>query len=130
MGTETDILTAIFTKLDDTNVAPGAWPNVPYDGETPYVRYHSLPAGVESIGLSGIDFRTGLVQVDCVVDAGVGMIAASTLADEVIAAFPRNTKLVSGSTTVMINQACFVGPGMQEPDHYFIPISIPYEVIT
>lgn len=130
MGTETDIINAFFNTLDVANVAPGAWPNVPYEGSTPYVRFHALPAGVESIGLSGIDHRVGVVQVDCVVDAGVGIIEASILADQIIALFPRNTRLVSGSTTVLINKASAMGPGMQEPDHYFIPVTIPYEVIT
>ena len=127
MGTTVDIKNAVFGAI--SGVASVAWPNVPYEGNTPYVRPHIMPAMTDTVGLSGIDHHMGIIQVDCVVATGGGEIEASALADTVIALFPRGARFTSGSTTVQINKASWASSGQQSPNIYFVPVTIPYEVI-
>ena len=128
MGTTTDIKTAIFTAV--TGLTSVAWPNVPHEGVHPFVAVHVLPAATESVGLSGIDYHKGIIQFDCHIAAGGGELAASDLADTVLALFPRGKRATSGAVTVEINKTGWANTGKQTPDGYFIPVSIPYEVIT
>jgi len=125
----TDIKTGFFKAISSAGLGDVAWPNIPYSGKPPYLRVTVLPAQTESVGISSIDRMIGIIQIDCVVAAGGGDISASEKADDVIAAFPRLTRITEGTTTIEINRTGWAGPSQQEPDELFIPVTIEYEVI-
>ena len=132
MGVLSDIMTGVFSKISGTTPSLGTitWPNIPFSGAPPYLRVHILPATTEAIGIKSGDHHRGIIQVDCVIRDGIGPTTAATLADGVIAAFARNTTATSGTTTIRFNKTGSAGPGQQESDRYFIPVTIPYEVIA
>jgi hypothetical protein len=130
MSVITDIKSGLFSRISSAGLGSVAWPNVPFSGNPPFLRVFVLPAQTETVGLATINRHRGIIQIDCVVAAGGGEIDASDLAGSVIATFPRGAEITSGTTTIRVNQQGWAGPGQQEPDRYFVPVSIPYEVIT
>lgn len=124
-----EIKKGVFKAISSAGLGDVVWPNVPFTGKPPYLRLFVLPAQTETVGLNSIARLRGIIQIDCVVTAGGGEIEASEKAEAVLAELPRLTRIVEGSTTIEINATGWAGPGLQEPDKYFIPVTIPYEVI-
>ena len=130
MGILSDIQDGVFLKLKTANPGTIVWPNIPYTGAVPYLRVHILPAETQPLGIANGDIYKGIIQIDCVTADGIGPAAAATLADTVIGTFVRNTTTTKNTTTIRFLRTGSAGPGQQESERYFIPVSIPYEVIS
>lgn len=85
---------------------PVAWPNIqftPPDG-SPYGRVYVLPAQTVGQDLEG-QLRTyqGILQVNIIAPAGIGVNQARGLSLSIADAFPEGLPLVDGDLTVYIN---------------------------
>jgi hypothetical protein len=109
------------------------WKNVPADpvnGAT-YLRAFLLQAPTRSEDLAGAHRAyLGVFQVSIVLPINGGTGAGLDIADELEALFPVNGRYTSGSVTVQIVSPASPGPGIDEPDAYVIPVSIPYRADT
>lgn len=131
MGVETDILLGAFDTLSGAALGYQiAYPNIEFTGTKPYLRINVLKANTSPYAVTRGDYHQGIIQVDVVVEVGVGMITASQKAEEVLAIFPRLLRINKNTTTIRIDERGSVGPDIQEPDGYFIPVSIPYRVLN
>ena len=115
------------------NGTPVALPNIKFDptGLQAYYQVWIIPARKEAVGISSTDVQNGFCQVSCFVLADVGEIKAVNMAETIIRAFPRNTKLKSNDLTVEINKPAYYTNGLtSNKSWYMVPVTIPYVVIT
>lgn len=129
MGVDLNIynaITAIFeTAYEDETV----FPNVGHDGSKPQLRLSFLPAPTEPHGVSSGDIYEGFVQVDVVIDEGVGAQQGLVLAETVLGMFPRNHHIVESDTKIQFIKKGWLSANVQDETGYFIPVTIPYLVI-
>ena len=112
---------------------PVAMPNIKLDptGLDKYYQIFIVPARKVSVGLSETDAQTGFCQVSCFVKTDVGEIKAINMAETIITAFPRCTKLTDNSLKVEINQPSYYSQGLTNNNGwYMVPVTIPYIVLT
>ena len=115
------------------NGTPVALPNIKFDpiGLQAYYQLWIIPARKEAVGISSTDVQNGFCQVSCFVLADVGEIKAISMAEKIIRAFPRNTKLREGDLTIEINKPAYYSQGLTNNNGwYMVPVTIPYIVIT
>ena len=108
-----------------------AWPNVkftPIVGTAYYRTSFIYPAGERLTHDNAGRFR-GIFQVDAVVPAGKGNATVLSMA-RTVAAYFDNQKLTGSGVSVEIIKTPALGPGLQEVDWYFIPVSIYYSVLN
>lgn len=110
-----------------------AWQNVaftPAAGET-YLAAFLLPAETGSEDLKG-DHRAyrGVFQVSITCPIGAGAGAAFAIAALLDAHFPVNLRVTGTSLTVQVTSPASVGPAMQDPERFTVPVSIPYRADT
>lgn len=110
---------------------PVAFPNINYSGDAEYFRVDIMPALKRGIGVAydSSNRQRGLCQVSCYVREGAGEIKAVTLANQIIAAFPKGTKLTD-TITVQIDDPAYASPGIATDGWYMIPVTIPYYIIS
>lgn len=108
------------------------WPNTaPYSPVigTAYYRVAFLPIPSERLTLGNADRHSGILQVDIVVPSKAGLFTALNMARAVAQHYDRQT-LVENSVKVRIIKAPSLGPHLQDPDWYTIPVSITYETLN
>ncbi|MFZ5414228.1 phage tail terminator-like protein [Enterobacter kobei] len=85
---------------------PIAWPNIAFTppDDAPYGRVYVLPAQTVGQDLEG-QLRTyqGILQLNIIAPAGIGVTLARGLTKSVADAFPEGLPLVDGNLTVYIN---------------------------
>lgn len=130
MSVLTDIQQAFFRRISSSTIdADMVYPNRNADTTRPQLRVNILPAQTVPVGLRTSDLYTGMCQIDVVVEANVGAIKATDIVGEILDLFPRNLFLTENDTLVKINKTASTNPAVQDGTGYFIPVSIPYEVI-
>lgn len=115
------------------NGTPVALPNIKFDptGLQAYYQVWIIPARKEALGISKSDVQNGFCQVSCFVQEDKGEIRAVNMAETIIRAFPRNTRLKSNDLTVEINKPAYYTNGLtSNKSWYMVPVTIPYVVIT
>lgn len=130
--TDPDVLAAIYARIAQQLTAyPIAWPGVSFTPPAgPYLRVNTLPGRTEAVGLSTLDDTESLVQIDVLMPAGGGTIAAATLVKAVIGAFPRNLRLDAQGVRINFDRTGWAGASLQDGDRLMVPVSIPYRVLT
>lgn len=121
---------ADIKKEGTTDSIPIAWPNVNFQESEPYFRVNHIPVPAIAVGINSTNLYEGFIQVDVVVKEGVGGISPSQYAKQILSIFPRNKRLVEGSTEIGIRHPGYISPAIQQPDSYFIPVTIPYTAIN
>ena len=130
MGVDTDIRKGLFDALEDAGILSISFPNVSFEGEKPYLRVNVLPAPTAPFAVTTTDIHEGFLQVDVVVKEGEGSIDAFDYVQRILDVFPRNTLITEGTTKIRIDQLGWPGLAIQQPDGFFIPVSIPYIVLN
>lgn len=131
-----DIRAALEAKLAAFALLPPtyqvAWEGIPFTPPATgvWLRSVQIPARTTqlTLGVDALDLHTGVYQVSVMVGPGVGLGGALATADAVVGHFKRNTKLVSGSTTVVIETSSR-GPAFPDGSWLNIPISIDYRAV-
>jgi hypothetical protein len=107
MSTYTDINAALITQLQTVTTLPelvleNARANV--NANTAWCRAWQLRAATEAatLGLTGQDRFTGLLQVDLFYPQGQGVATSLTVAEAVLAVFVKGTYLTSNGVTVRV----------------------------
>ena len=126
------IRAALATRLNTLDL-PTAWENknfTPPAGQV-YVAEALLPNETLSVGVSSTssDNFGGIYQVLVHAPAGAGKGAAVTVAEQVVAAFPKGASLTYGGVTVRILRAS-QNPALMNGDRYAIPVSITYRALS
>lgn len=122
--------------LDAVNKAAGAvpvaLPNIPFTPTTEtYYQVFIVPATKKAVGINSINVQGGFCQVSCWIKEKVGEIKAITMAENIIAAFPRGTKLTDNSLKVEVIQPAYYSQGLTNNNGwYMVPVTIPYIVLT
>ena len=122
--------------LDAVKIAAGAipvaLPNIPFSPTTEtYYQVFIVPATKRAVGINSVNVQGGFCQVSCFTKEKIGELKAVTMAETILAAFPRNTKLKSGSLKVEINQPPYYSQGLTNNNGwYMVPVTIPYIVLT
>lgn len=123
--------------FDKVKLAAGsikvALPNIKFDptGLDSYYQVFIVPARKEALGINSSDVQNGFCQVSCYVKYDVGEPKAIAMAETIINAFPRNTKMSSGNLRVEVNKPSYYSNGLTSNNSwYMIPVTIPYVVLT
>lgn len=136
--TQKIIRTALEGRLNtwaaaQTPAVPVAFENIAY---TPtngarYIRVRMVPAETANPTMATDHRRLiGLMQVDIVVPIGNGMGAAETLAEAIVAQFPRGLSLIQSGKKIHIDQSPSIGPALVENGWSFVPVSVRYRLDT
>ena len=129
MSINKDIEKALFDVVEAAGILEESFPNVSFDKEKPYLDLSILRSGVFSEGLN-IDVHEGMLQVLVMDLQDVGEIKLLEIADQVIALFPRNTRIIEGNTIIYIERTGWVGTALPIDGGYSIPVTIPYKVLN
>jgi hypothetical protein len=130
MGVYADLQKGVYAYLVSNSINNVAWPNVTYTPSKPYYRINYLPSPTTNLTYGGGDILSGLVQIDVVIKDGIGSVAAASLVDTILALFARNCYITEGTTLIRFEESGWAGPAIQEESGYFIPVSIPYKILT
>lgn len=129
MGVLNEIRAALETQLATVSPSwPVAYENVnfskPSDGK--YLISHILPAKTFAyFGTQSFTKYQGLFNVQVVIPTDDGAANAETQAGLILSAFTRGLSLVSGTTTVRIDQP-YTGKAQIEENEYCLPVWIPW----
>lgn len=122
-------LAGLLNAYQSTNVA---WENVAFDPATPsYLQFafsqsDAAPLGV---GVSNVDVRAGIAQVNVYEPDGEGPAMALGKAEEVASVFKRGTQGRYNGTPVEVRRTV-VGPPIQSNTHYVVPVTIYWQSVT
>lgn len=123
-----EIRIALETKLNALSPALStAWESVPFTPVvgTPYQQVNILMADTLNPTLGGGHYRLkGFMQVLLCYPPSLGVKAASTRADLLVAHFKRSTSLTNGGITVNIDKTPSIAPALIDGVLYKLPISI------
>ena len=124
--TQVAIINALFTELSGVSGLPTIlYPNVEYSTKpSEYIEAFILPTGEENEYMQGNTRQTGIMQINCVCEAGKGVVVANSYADIVKASFAVGTNL-SG---VKIMKPPNINPAIQDGSNYIVPIDIRYVI--
>ena len=116
---------AAFEALSQAGLPPIYRPNVevPAAPESLHLRAFILPANTESMGLASWDVERGILQVSVYAKHGVGIVPPYSIAEQVLAVFPRG--YADPSFRVIV--AGSVGPALIDGAWCVVPVSIPYQ---
>lgn len=125
---------AFETRLQTWATAQGldvAWENVEYLPTTDqaYIRPTLLPGKTNSLflDLSGRDYK-GIFQVDLCMPIGTGPGTAEVLVTSLSTTF--SGTFTQSSIRVTLMSPMHAAPASPEADHYVIPVSAGYRVVT
>lgn len=122
-----DILTAIYTKLSATADLPQKiYQNVkaPTIMESEYLEIFVLPLPSENQAFSGVERKSGLIQINVVVGIEKGTIRSAQIADLILAAFKQGTVISSG---LKVSRPSYVSAGIKDGVRYVVPVTIQYQ---
>lgn len=96
-----------------------------------YARCWVLPVPTQAETFDGLGrLRRGIFQVDLCMPIGAGPGAANTLAASLDVAFPLTGPMAQGGINIYLLTPLSQASGMQEPDHYVVPVSTEYRSDT
>ena len=110
-----------------------SYPNLKFDKSviSEYYQVICLPQTKFGIGCASFNRQNGFCQVSCFITYNRNEKHAIDLAETIIAAFPRGTRLSDGSITVNVDQPPYYTGGITTDDGwFFIPVTIPFNVLT
>lgn len=128
--TQTDIFTAIYTKLSAVdNLPQKIYENVkpPTTIEAEYLEIYIMPLPSETYTFNYGESKSGLIQVNVVVELYAGTIRPAQITDLILAAFKNGTVIVAG---LKVSKPPYASPGMPDDVRYIVPITIQYENLT
>jgi hypothetical protein len=117
---------AVLTAASPDNVA---MPNVGFDPGTleKYYEIFIVPGRSAAVDMDSLNEQRGFCQVSCFVKEKVGEIKAVTMANKIIAAFPRNTRFKDTAFRIDIVQPAYYSQGLNTDNGwYMVPVTIPY----
>jgi len=131
---EADIQAALMARVQTLTLSPAipvAWPGEPsfesLNGD--YLRVSHLRAEPTRWAIGGSDplDRRGFLQLDLFTVLGPHQVEADVIADSIVAHFPRDLKLTSGSAVVRVVKA-WARPGQRDPNgtHWQTPVQVDY----
>lgn len=107
------------------------YPNLDFIPDIDYYKIDCLFSNKIGLGISELDRQNGFCQVSCFIRDGTGEIKAINMADIIIAAFPRGTRLTDGELIVRIDSPAYYKSGINTGDGWFMmPVTIPFTVLT
>ena len=107
------------------------YPNIDFIPDIDYYKIDCLLSNKIGLGISELDRQNGFCQVSCFIRDGTGEIKAINMADKIIAAFPRGTRLTDGELIVRIDSPAYYKSGINSGDGWFMmPVTIPFTVLT
>lgn len=112
---------------------PVAWENVAFTppASGAYLRAFVMPADSDSLDLQGVHtVRRGVWQVSIVTRGVVGTGLASTIEDELVALFPNNLQLTSGTFKVFVRTPMSAASVIQGDTEITVPVSCSYRADT
>lgn len=121
-----EIVSAAFSTLANAfGLPPVVYPNEanPEIPASTHLRAYILPADTESMGLSSWDVERGIIQVSVYEKHGAGIIKAYSIAQQVLALFPRGFS----ASGFKVHRAGSIGPAVIDGAWLAIAVSIPYE---
>lgn len=130
-GIETRIyegLNSWLAVLTLTPVVPIAWPNLPAAPNGPYLRPWLLPEPTEALTLSadGPNDYKGTYQVSAFWPVGTGTTRILEAASAIVLHFKRGTSITREGIRMWVDAPPSLGPMIQEPDIFQLPVSVPY----
>lgn len=125
----TEILAALDTQLLLTTGLPTfRAENERYlkVNKTAFCRSTILPAKttVETLGLTGYDRISGLYQVDLFYPSDEGYTTSGTIADAIVANFPKTLQLTLTGGQVIAIEMAWRQPARKLDNHYNLPILV------
>jgi|WetSurSiteA1Bulk_404760.scaffolds.fasta_scaffold248577_1 hypothetical protein len=119
---------AFRMKLNSLGIAPVWYENSPVPATKPYLEARFMPAetNMPVFGPDELRQYVGLFHINVVTNAGIGSGAASSLADSVVAAFPRGLQITAGEGPDVTIEKSWRSQAMEGDDRYVIPVSIRY----
>ncbi len=130
---ETKIYNALIGKLVALTLSPSlsvAYPNVPFTPpEDGYLRVSHFPNLVQQItvGDTGINRYTGILQIDLFSPENEGIVGASEVAGEIAQHFKRGTFIDSDGAVVRVISPPIIATGLSSPPYLQTPISIRWQ---
>lgn len=107
------------------------YPNIDFIPDMDYYKVDCFMSNKIGLGISELDRQNGFCQVSCFIRDGTGEIKAINMADRIIAAFPRGTRLTDGELIVRIDSPAYYKSGINTGDGWFMmPVTIPFTVLT
>lgn len=128
--TQTEILTAIYTKLSGiTGLPQKIYQNVkaPATIEAEYLEIYIMPLPSENQAFSGIERKSGLIQINIVVEVEKGTIRPAQIADLILTAFKQGTVISSG---LKVSRPSYVSAGIIDGVRYVVPVTIKYQNLS
>ena len=124
-----ELLNAVYNYMGTIIGLPDInYPNIEYSTPTgDHLNVFVLNSTPDTIGIARIIWYSGFIQIDSVVEHGVGEVKAATNAQAVMDAFPIGTVLTNGTTSIRVDDAPYASAGIVRDDGWYsIPITIPY----
>lgn len=110
-------------------------PNIEFTPPSPvsqtsrYLRatFLPVPSNATLIPFNSHVTHSGLLQIDVFWGLNAGEYTPGRMASDLIAYFPRGSRLVQDGFTVRIDRAPYRGPMIKDDPWMMIPVSIPYQ---
>lgn len=130
---EADIQAALMARVESLSLSPAlpvAWPGAPFtDTEGDYIRVSHLRPEPDRPFVNSDDplDRRGILQLDLFTVLGSHQIEADVIAGSIVAHFPRDLRLTSGSAVVRVVKA-WAMTGRPDPNgtHWHTPVQVNY----
>jgi hypothetical protein len=109
-----------------------AWPNLAFEPSGPYVRVRHFVNTHRRLFLKGsaAHLRQGILQLTVFAPLNGGVGPALLLAGEIADQSPADLALYGDGIKVRVQQAPDVGSADKTDAHWFVPVSIRYEVFA
>ena len=131
-GIEAKIFEGLMARLASLTTSPSmpvAWPNVSYDPPaTGYLRVSHLPNETDQVtlGASGQNRHTGILQVSVMWPKGDGSIDPLEVAAQVVAHFKRGTSFTQNSVDIRIVVPPSIAAPLDDDPFMQYPVTIQY----
>ena len=123
--TQTEIITAIYTKISSTpNLPQKVYENVPTDASGEYLEVFLMPLPNQTQTFNGGELKSGLVQINVVVPTKTGTIRAAEVVDLLLETFKNGTKITEH---LKVSRPSYASSGITDELRYIIPVTIQYQ---
>lgn len=133
--TFTDLRAALHAQLQTLADIPAvAWPNRAFNPDITAIwlrpRLLMARSRAAGVGIDAMNYQQGIFQVSIFApkDNGDGSVLA--LANSLIQLFKRGTLLSYGSVSTVMMLPGYIGPMLEEPDWFHLPVSLPFYAYT
>lgn len=132
MSINSDITTALYTQVEVAAAAvnlPVKFPNIPFtspDNNRYLDVTHFRNDPDPPLTWDGTSFYVGILQINLVIEAGVGDVLPTNICDQIAGFFEFGTVLRSGNTAVKIEQKPGVLTAIENGQTTLYPVSVRY----